>query len=371
LGDPVIELRASASPGEVRVAAVQDGKLLDYLIWRPGSPDGFGDLYRGRVIARVPAMAGAFVTLDGASDGFLPDSEGGKLLTEGSVVGVRVTRAAQGGKGPRLTAMRADCGPGPIGLVRRGPNPLLELAERFPQAPVLVDDAALVGELRVSLGGRVRRDGPAFHEDLAAAIEGLEQPVVELTGGARLLIHPTPALVAIDIDAGGAIAMRGGKNSQHAALNRAVLPALAVQIRLRNLSGAIVVDLAGLSVRKRSELAAALTASLACDPLEPRFLGFTSLGLAEIVRPRRRPPLHEMLAGPHATGLAALRAIAANLDPDPRRMPALRAAPGVVTALQRDPVALADLARRAGRDLILHADPALPESGWIMEHPHG
>ena len=48
-------------------------------------------------------MAGAFVALEGA-EGFLPDSEGGKSLTEGSILAVQVTRAAQGGKGPRLTA---------------------------------------------------------------------------------------------------------------------------------------------------------------------------------------------------------------------------------------------------------------------------
>ena len=39
--------------------------LLDYAIWRPGAPDGVGDVHRGRVIARVPAMAGAFVALGG------------------------------------------------------------------------------------------------------------------------------------------------------------------------------------------------------------------------------------------------------------------------------------------------------------------
>ena len=38
------------------------------------------------------------------AEGFLPDSEGGASLREGDLVSVRVTRAAQGGKGPRLTA---------------------------------------------------------------------------------------------------------------------------------------------------------------------------------------------------------------------------------------------------------------------------
>ena len=106
----------SSSPGEVRVAAWDGGALRDYAIWRPGAPDGVGDLYRGRIIARVPAMAGAFVTL-GAQDGFLPNTEG--AAGEGTILGVRITRAAQGGKGTdrlwiaRPVAARSQCGLAP------------------------------------------------------------------------------------------------------------------------------------------------------------------------------------------------------------------------------------------------------------------
>jgi hypothetical protein len=35
-----IRILAESSPGEVRVAAVDGGALLDYAIWRPGAPDG-------------------------------------------------------------------------------------------------------------------------------------------------------------------------------------------------------------------------------------------------------------------------------------------------------------------------------------------
>ena len=69
----MIRIYAACSPGEHRAAAVQDGALLDVAIGRPGRPDGMGDVHRGRVIARVPAMAGAFVALPDA-EGFLPDS---------------------------------------------------------------------------------------------------------------------------------------------------------------------------------------------------------------------------------------------------------------------------------------------------------
>ena len=149
-----------------------------------------------------------------------------------------------------------------------------------------------------------------------------------------------------------------------------VVPARASEIRLRNLSGAIVVDLAGLAIRKRTALGPALAAALADDPLRPRFLGFTALGLAEILRTRVHPPLHELLAGPHAAGLAALRQIARNFDPDPRRQPALLAVPAVVEALQRDPVALPALARRTGKNLTLRSEPALTGTDWRLGQEH-
>jgi Ribonuclease G/E len=253
---------------------------------------------------------------------------------------VRVTRAAQGGAA-------------------------------YPDAPVLLDDPALAATLRHVLGSRIRIMPEVFDDALIAEIEALGETVTDLPGGARMSVWPTPALTAIDVDAAGAIAEGGGRQQRHEGINRAVLPALVRQIRLRNLSGAIVVDLAGLPIRRRAALGGALAEALADDPLRPRFLGFTGLGLAEILRTRVHPPLHEVLRGPHAAGLAGLRAVAANLGTDPRRMPALRASASVVNALHADTVALADLARRAGRALILRSDPNLREDEWCMEVQNG
>jgi Ribonuclease G/E len=363
---------AACSPGEVRVAALRDGTLLDYAIGRPGAPDLVGDCYRGRVTARVPAMAGAFVALPGA-DGFLPDSEGGDRVTEGEVLAVRVTRAPQGGKGPRLSAKLTAEGAlpdsGPSALLRRGPGAVERLAALHPDASVLIDDRAALAELRPGLGDRITWAGAAFDDDVETQIEALANPDMDLPDGSRLRIHPTPALVAIDIDAGSTTGERRGKTAAQSVLNRGVLPALARQIRLRNLSGAILVDFAGLSPRRRTALGPALAALLAADPLRPRLLGFTALGLAEIVRTRIHPPLHELLSGPHAAGLAALRLIARGLAADPGRpLPALRAAPAVVAALQADPMALPDLARLAGRALMLRSDPRLSGTEWMIEH---
>jgi ribonuclease G len=280
------------------------------------------------------------------------------------VVSVRVMRAGQGGKGPRLAVLPADTPPA------RGPGPLLELAQRFPEAPVVTDDAALAARLRPVLDERLRVV-PGPFEEIEDQAEALAQPDVALPGGMQLRIHPTPGLVAIDIDLGSALASGQRKNATHFAHNQAALPALARQIRLRNLSGSILVDFAGLPARRRRSLAPALHVALADDPLRPRLLGFTNLGLAEIVRPRVHPPLHEMLAGPHAAGLAALRLIANEIAAAPHSEPRLRASPAILAALRADPDALPDLARRTGRTLIMRSDPSLSAEEWTLEYRHG
>ena len=367
-----IRILALSSPGEVRVAVVRGGELLDYAIWRPGAPDGVGDLLRGRVSARVPAMAGCFVALPGGAEGFLPDSAGGKDASEGTILGVRVTRSAQGGKGPRLSAKLSDIdrqsvGSGPPALLRGGPGAIEIMGARYPEAAILADDPALAALLRPRLGDRVGATREPPDDAVEAAIEGLGLREIALPSGGRLHIEPTSALVAIDADTGGASATGQGKAASQLAFNHEILPAIADQIRLRNLSGAILVDLAGLSPRRRLTLGPSLAELLAHDPLRPRFLGFTALGLAEIVRPRVHPPLHELLSGPHAAGLAALRQAAREAASRPDHAPALRAAPAVVSALRADPVALPDLARRTGRPLILRSDPTLPACAWVLE----
>ena len=355
-------IRAAFGPGEVRIAVVEDGQLMDLAIWRPGAPDGLGDIHVGRIIARVPAMAGAFMALAGA-EGFLPDSDGAAQHGEGDMITVRITRTAQGGKGPRLSATPEPAPAGPPRLLRRGASPLARLAAAYPGADILVDDPALLS----AEPGRTRLVAHAFDDELEAEIESLAATQADLPGGLRATITPTPALTAIDLDMAGATASRAEKTAAQLAGNRAALPALARQIRLRNLGGAILIDFAGIPIKRRAALAPALEAALATDPVRPRLLGFSHLGLAEILRPRGTAPLHELLHGPLAAGLAALRRIARELPNRPGWRPVLRAAPAVVAALQADPVALPDLARRATYPLILTSDPALPIDRWAIE----
>ena len=364
------EIRARTRPGEVAAVAVVDGRLLDVAIERPGAPDGVGDLHRGRITARVRAMAGAFVALAGGVEGFLPDRQGAAGCGEGDAVVVRVTRAAQGGKGLRLARAEGEAA-GPPALLGRGPGAVERLAALHPAAPVTVDDPALAARLAPLLAGRIRFAPAAWEPAIAEEFAALFEPEVALDGGARLSITPTPALTAIDVDLGARVAGREGARAAHLAANRALLPELARQIRLRHLGGAILVDFAGLALRGRAALAAPLAAALATDPLTPRLLGFTALGLAEILRPRVHPPLHERARGPHAAALAGLaaleaacRAPAATAGP----APVLSAAPAVAAALAADAAANAEFRARNTIAPAWRSAAGLTGLGWRIDH---
>ncbi len=286
-------IKVSYRPPVARIALLQGDRLLEYAIWNPDDPDGVGDVYTARITARLPAMAGSFVDLGGVT-GFLPDSAGGASLTEGSISAVRITRAAQSGKGPRV-AVASGAPAAQTGLVSRGPGPLLELAARLPGAQIRCDDYALIALLRPHLPSRITYQAACFDAVLEDEVAGLQDTTVGLPQGAVMHIAITAALTAIDIDAGAASAGSSGKAVSQLALNRMILPELVRQMILRNLSGAILVDFAGMKSSARPRLTPDFTAALAADPLKSRLLGFSHLGFAEITRPRIRPPLHEMI----------------------------------------------------------------------------
>jgi Rne/Rng family ribonuclease len=179
--------------------------------------------------------------------------------------------------------------------MRRGEGPLLELCARFADVPVVIDDYALMAELRQALDGRISHQAQTFDAVLEDEVAGLFLPEADLGQGAKMHVAATAALTAIDIDAGGFSAERGQKPAAQLAFNVAVIPEIARQILLRNLSGAILVDFAGMKAKARQALTVPLEEALQADYLRPKFFGFTQLGFAEISRPRIRPPLHEMI----------------------------------------------------------------------------
>ena len=241
------------------MALLRGDRLEEAWIERPARPDGVGDLHRARVTALAPAMAGAFLALAGGETGFLPESEASatrqpiaRSVQEGLVLPVRVTRAPQGGKGARVTARltpaeQARAGAAPPGntplLLARGPQAALRLARAHPGAELLTDGAALAARLRATYSPR-----PVFDEALEAEFDALASPEVPLPGGGRILIHPTPALTALDVDAGSAAGARDPEAQRR--VNEAAVAEAARQIRLRHLAGPILLDLAGMTAKR-------------------------------------------------------------------------------------------------------------------------
>jgi ribonuclease G len=117
------------------------------------------------------------------------------------------------------------------------------------------------------------------------AVEALLDTRVEFEAGASMVIEPTRALVAVDVNT-------GPDTSPAAALkaNIAAARELPRQLRLRGLGGQLVVDFAPMPKRDRHILDQVLKAAFKTDG-EANLAGWTTLGLYELTRKRDRLPL--------------------------------------------------------------------------------
>ena len=115
--------------------------------------------------------------------------------------------------------------------------------------------------------------------------------VVKLKCGGRIIIEETRACVAIDVDSGEGIAQGGiGRLNSEAAYE------IAKQIILRNLSGKIIIDFAGMDDFKfLKNCIDILDNSLQHDNAHAKVLGISRAGNVEIVRMRRKPSLADIL----------------------------------------------------------------------------
>ncbi len=228
------------------------------------------------------------------------------------------------------------------------------------------------GLLRPVLGERLQPGVAAFDtgfpDAVEAEIEALGAPVVELAGGGRMCITPTPALTAIDVDLGAATAERRGKAPAQQAANRALLPAVARQIRLRNLGGRDP----GRSRRHGGEAAGGVGAGLCRRRWRAIRCGRGFLGSRRLAWPRScgRGCIRRCMncwPGRMRPAWPRCGAPRPRWRPPARQPVGLRASAAVADALHADPAALAAFARCAGRKLHARVDHALPRLGWVLE----
>lgn len=128
-------------------------------------------------------------------------------------------------------------------------------------------------------------------QGLLEAIDALLTPRVDLDAGGHMMLEPTRALLAVDVNT-------GPDTSPAASLkvNIAAARDLARQMRLRGLGGQVVIDFAPMPKRDRAILDQVLRAAFKGESAETSLVGWTGLGLYELVRKRDRTPLAEGIA---------------------------------------------------------------------------
>lgn len=130
-----------------------------------------------------------------------------------------------------------------------------------------------------------------IHE-IDGAIEDLRDGAVALPSGGGIIIEYTHAMVVVDVNQGSC--------TNILTANLEAAREVARQMRLRNLSGAILVDFINMNHRtERAEVLDALEKALAHDGATSLVHGFTRVGIVEITRKRRTGMLVEK-SGPAA-----------------------------------------------------------------------
>ena len=203
---------------------------------------------------------------------------------------------------------------------RRWPGPTLLWASSFRTAAGDADDGAIAAEIAVlrdewdalskqnsgiaaclrsapGAAAEALRDWSDGNESIREAstaladagvweeVELLRQPCVQL-GQGSMMIEPTRALVAVDVNTGGDVSPSAG-----IAVSLAAAAELPRQLRLRGLGGQVVIDFAPFARAERPRIERTLEAALRGDGIDTTLAGWTPLGHLELQRKRARRPL--------------------------------------------------------------------------------
>jgi ribonuclease G len=169
---------------------------------------------------------------------------------------------------------------------------------------ILIDDRASLPRLRgrVARPERVELDpAPDFAErhGLAEAFEQALATRLPLEGGGDITIESTLAFTAIDVNLGQAAGGRGRAAEAILAVNLAAAAAVARQLRLRNIGGAVVIDFITMAAREhRRVVEAALVQAVAGDPVPAECHGWTRLGHFELTRKRGTASIPDLMLAP-------------------------------------------------------------------------
>lgn len=191
--------------------------------------------------------------------------------------------------------------------VYRGMSLAQELLLRCaPECSVTTDIRSVYDELTAVFPGKIRlyedKSWPLLKlKGLEAELERALGKAVWLPSGGRLFIEQTEAMTVIDVNSGKAV----GKNQREAQFFRVNTEAVREslrQIRLRNLSGIIMIDLINMKNKEHIEaIAGMLKEQSVKDPVQTTFVDITGLQIAELTRKKVRRTLKEQMRKPKET----------------------------------------------------------------------
>ena len=345
--------------GDGFCAVTEDGKLVEYI--PAGSADQCGDILLGRIDRMMPGMNCAFVDVGRKKDGFLPLTEDsgsftGVALRSGDLTTVQIKKEEKGEKGVFLTRdltlpgryvivmpmnrhigvssritdegvretlkkLGRETAGDRFGLVMRlaaadaEPGEIREEAEAlFREWQETTDAAKAAGRAGTVLRhGSVREQVKADYlsrgidavletdvlpPDLKRQLAQAKDRVVPVPGGGNIVIDRCEAMTVIDVNT----ASRTGETDKaHTVLDTdlAACDAIAGQVRLRNLSGILLIDFIDPeSEADRERIREHLEKCFENDRIKTVIHGWTSLGLMEMTRKRTRPGLFEENSAP-------------------------------------------------------------------------
>lgn len=130
---------------------------------------------------------------------------------------------------------------------------------------------------------------------IQSRLEELTHTNVWLPCGGYLCIEPTEAMVVIDVNSGKAIQKKDAQ-TLFAEVNKEAAYEIARQLRLRNLSGMIIIDFINMSDKHMEEaIIDCMKQYVKHDYCKTTVYEFTRLGLLELTRSKKSKALHEIL----------------------------------------------------------------------------
>lgn len=174
-----------------------------------------------------------------------------------------------------------------------------KLAYPYEYSEIVTDDKELYGQLQEYCEKTICDKSVRLYEDsmislsklyaLETKAETAFHKNVWLKSGGYLVIQPTEALTVIDVNSGKYEGKKGGF-----LVNCEAAEEIALQLRLRNLSGIIIIDFINMDDKEQErELLKYLRSLVRRDKQKTFVIDITSLGLVEITRKREARTLRE------------------------------------------------------------------------------